>query len=466
MDDASARHAYQSDSGHVGVGLLMFLVLSACALAAIWVNVKPKYRVTGSLRVAPFAQNLLGEDPPPLDVDRYEAYVNTQAASITSPDMLQRVADDLARRDLKFFQRRHIGPRFSRVRKVLNPSALGENDPVAILQRALDDGTIEVKNLDKTELIEIGMIAADPDEARQVVRAFLTNFTAMSDRQASDRRVTAIARLARARDMLATKIEGLQENILELSAAYTNTDSDSRRAVEQRIAESLQTELIEVRGKRIALRAEIAVLNQSVDSNCTPMQFRQYEQADPQIQALDRKMAELKIEQLMTQVDDPNGGKRIERKLNLLTAHRKERRDELEHESTELHAEQQMDRLTAAQAELERLDAYERILENQVLSLELEVREAGEPSIELLAFKARFDSYKRIYDQITYRLCTMEIEGSGIEPRISLAAQADLAEVIEPRWLLSGIALGSAFLLSLLLTIARARRLAQKQHIK
>ena len=70
----------------------------------MWVLVEPGYRVSGYIRLAPALQDILRGTQDSGGVANYGQFVNTQAMSITSPTIRERVLDELKDKNLSFFK--------------------------------------------------------------------------------------------------------------------------------------------------------------------------------------------------------------------------------------------------------------------------------------------------------------------------------------------------------------------------
>ena len=118
--------------------LLTFLVICAIGIPVVWFLIKPTYAATAAIRVAPIIPSILFSDKDSEGViPMYQNYMNTQATLIKSDQVLQRVADDLVDKKLKFFE--------------------SDANPVAKLRKALIDEDITVLPGRRSELIMITM---------------------------------------------------------------------------------------------------------------------------------------------------------------------------------------------------------------------------------------------------------------------------------------------------------------------
>ena len=103
--------------------VLITAVFSAVSIPLILYFVQDQQTTTGAIRISPIVNPILFESE--LDkLPSYDLYKNTQAATIGGSNVLNRVADDLAARNLPIF---------------------GEtNDPLPVLREMVDTGKIEV----------------------------------------------------------------------------------------------------------------------------------------------------------------------------------------------------------------------------------------------------------------------------------------------------------------------------------
>ncbi len=89
--------------------LLIFFVMCAAGIPAIWLSIEPLYSVTGAIRVAPILANILTGEEDRGEISSYDIFMNTQAQMITSSRVVQRAADDLADKNLTFFENEPTG---------------------------------------------------------------------------------------------------------------------------------------------------------------------------------------------------------------------------------------------------------------------------------------------------------------------------------------------------------------------
>ena len=82
------------------VVLLVFIVLSAITIPAVWLLRKPVYQVQGAIWVVPIQKNLITGEADRGEISSLDNFMNTQARIITSNQIVQGVADELANKNL------------------------------------------------------------------------------------------------------------------------------------------------------------------------------------------------------------------------------------------------------------------------------------------------------------------------------------------------------------------------------
>ena len=113
--------------------LVATIVLSCGGLPAIWFLVEPDYVVQGTVKVRPVVPGVLTSEPSPSRIGDYGEFVNTQAVMLMSNSaVLQKIADDLAGRNLSFFSgslRRRIEKLLARVWPMRRTARSGADPP-------------------------------------------------------------------------------------------------------------------------------------------------------------------------------------------------------------------------------------------------------------------------------------------------------------------------------------------------
>jgi uncharacterized protein involved in exopolysaccharide biosynthesis len=145
--------------------LVTSVVVCIIGVPAVWYLTKPQYQATAAIRVAPIIPSILFRDKDSESVmPMYQNFKNDQASLIMRDQrVLQRVADELADKKLKFFENE----------AVLSPKPV---DPVETLRRAISKRIITAGPARSSELILIRMKSRFAKEAEQIVDAFRTAY--------------------------------------------------------------------------------------------------------------------------------------------------------------------------------------------------------------------------------------------------------------------------------------------------
>ena len=193
------------------VVLLTFILICAVGIPTIWFLVEPLYTVTGAVRVAPIIENIITGENETGGISNYQSYMNTQAVIITSTPVVQRVADDLADKNLSFFTDGSTNPLRKIKQKVSNATI--SSDPGIVLKQAIADRIITVAPANRTELMTISMKARKPEDARQVVDAFIRAYMEVELYGSTEKQRNDLTFLEREQKIWAAKMNDYKESI-------------------------------------------------------------------------------------------------------------------------------------------------------------------------------------------------------------------------------------------------------------
>lgn len=153
------------------IAVILFVVICVIGIPALWLLVEPRYAVTGAIRVAPILSNILTGEAEKGEISNYQSFMNTQAKMIISPQVIQRVADDLSSKHLTFFEDKTAGIG-AKLRHRMEGGKM-KPDPANILKQAVYDKVIISEAARNSELVEITMTGDNPEEAKKIVDAFI-----------------------------------------------------------------------------------------------------------------------------------------------------------------------------------------------------------------------------------------------------------------------------------------------------
>jgi len=144
--------------------LIVFILVAAPAIAAIWTQIVPKYQARGEVRVRPIIQQLVFRTEDNGMIPLYSSFVNTQVAIIRSQTVLQRVLDrkeDV--QNTQWFKK----PQQSLVERL-------RGNPTTRMESLM--GTLSVRPRARTEIIDISFIDPSIKDAKVIVDAVLEEY--------------------------------------------------------------------------------------------------------------------------------------------------------------------------------------------------------------------------------------------------------------------------------------------------
>lgn len=404
--------------------LLVSFLICATGIPAVWLLIKPTHAATASIRVAPIIPSILfGDRDSEGVIPMYTNFINTQAELIKSPQVLQRVADDLADKRLTFFE--------------------GAGNSVTALREALIDGDITVAADRNSELIKIGMESYDPKEAEQIVNAFVRAYMAIEvsrEARGGDHKLTV---LESERNVLANKWQGQRETIRQMAEEYgTVSLTDRQKMMLERVA-SLQAELTRIQTRKIALEARVQLLEKAREKDIDPeklLKLRyEFTNADLTVQALTGNIAQLEQALIEAKQALAPTNPELKRKADLLEAlnvRLEERRREVAKNFDDLMGAEltksNEDQLDGAKIELEQIAKYEKRLQDMLTKENAETIGLGRKQLTIQDLQEQLSLTKELYDTVRRRIQELEMERKR-PGRISVAYYANIAPVRNKR---------------------------------
>jgi len=421
--------------------LLTFILLTATGIPAIWIVFGPIYQVTGAIRVAPIIIDILTDDQDAGTISNYESFMNTQAEIITSNRVLQRVADDLVDRNLSFFERGATDV-VSNIKRKLEGTE-GKMEAREILKRAVADEVISVAADRRTELIRITMGHANPEEAKQIVDAFINAYLAVEVSSSVQDEDQKLAILENERKLLSQNMESYRATINRLAQEYGTVALASRQdMMMQRVANLLDT-LTSIEADRIRLEARVKFLEKNKQQPIAPEELlgmrQQYISQDPEVVALTEKIMELEQERIIAEQTLTSSNPEIVVKNELIEALRTRMEERKEKASTDFDemvakeaAEAGTKTLDSLRSELEQTREYENSLRETLSVQDNETIGLGRKQLTIQDYQDKLNLTKEMYDIVLRRIQNLEMQRKR-PTRISVAYQADITSVVDRR---------------------------------
>ena len=438
-----------------GVFPLSFVLISVVGLSALWYLGRvaypasgtekwylPKriYEVEGALRVAPVVFTIVLRNADDREgVTEYQSFMNTQAEMITSTRVVQRVADDLARKNLTFFEDYGSGFSAQSRRKVGEGAFIDRS--AEVLKQAIRNGVIKAAAVEKTELIKVTMRSTNPEEARQIVDSFISNYMAVEVSAAVMRDEQKLRLLEDEGKILSNKLKINRDQIRQLSQEYGTATLGERQEVILRRVTALQGELAEIEASRIRLESEVQSLENGRDESLVrPTQEVQskrenYINSDALVVALARRIADIEVDFVVAETEELAENPAVKQKAKILEALKsrlQKRKEEVgkafDEMATKREAEALAQNLAKAKVELEQIKAHEKRLGDVLASEDRKAIEFGLKELDIRELQDRLELDKEIYDIVCRRINDLEMERKR-PGRISVAYYADIVSV-------------------------------------
>ena len=144
--------------------LVVFVLVAALAIAAIWTQVVPKYRARAEVRVRPIIPYLVFQTEDSGMIPLYDSFVNTQVSIMRSLVVLQRVLDQQEVQETQWYKE-PPKPLVQRLRG---------NPPAPHIKRLKDD--LSVRPRKETEIIDIAFLDSSAKDAKLIVDAVLDQY--------------------------------------------------------------------------------------------------------------------------------------------------------------------------------------------------------------------------------------------------------------------------------------------------
>ncbi|UCC22177.1 MAG: polysaccharide biosynthesis tyrosine autokinase [Planctomycetota bacterium] len=445
--------------------LVVFVLMCAIGIPGVWLRVQPVYQATAAIRIAPVIPSILFSDRDSEGViPMYTNFKNTQADLITSDKVLLRVADDLADKSLKFFER----GRNALDTLIDDDDSRVPMDPIAALRSTITSGTLSVMAERNSELIKINMKNTDADEAAQIVNAFVRAYMAIvvsEETEGGDRKLTV---LEDERRVLTGKLERQRRAIREMAQEYGTHALDGRQEMMLQRVAALQTELTRSEMRKIALEARVHLLENAKEQGMNPEDLLKlrydFLNADQMVQTLTVNVAGLEESLIVAKQTLAPTNPELQRRTDLLQA-LTERLEERRHEVgknfdqmivKEL-AKSDKDQLENIKAELEQAATYEKRLKTMLAQEDTETIELGRKQLAIQDLKDQLNLTKDLYETVQRRIQELEMERKR-PARISVAYRASTVTLPNKRLKYSAAVVLGSLVCGMFLGLLRDKR--------
>ena len=421
---------------HWGILVLTSLLIWGAGITTIFFLTEPLYEVTGAIRVAPVLRNILTGEANQQAMSDYEGFVRTQAEMVTSSRVVQRVADDLAHKQLGFFRQRQ-GVRNAKP-GWKSKGLEQETGPAGILKRAISNGAITAASAAGTELIKVTMKSTEPQEAKQIVDAFIRNFMAVEVSSSAEGQDQKLSLLENEKSVLERKLQAYHDRRQQLEQEYGTERLNARQQMMLQSMQILQGQLTNLQAKAIELGARVEFLEQAQDRTMTPapvellIKRKHYIDSDVRIQVLSKRIADFEIDYAVSKLDVSAENPDIKRRkevLDVLKSHlencKKQTGEVFDTMIAEQSAKAHEQSLLKAKEELKQTQMHQKRLREALAEEDSKAIELGRKqlSIEDLESDEKYD--REMYDTICRRISEVKMERKR-PARVSVAYYADI----------------------------------------
>jgi capsular exopolysaccharide synthesis family protein len=448
---------------------LVFVGMCAAGLPAIWFLIKPTYVVTGAVHVAPILANILTGEADKGEISNYQIFIKTQAEMMQSPQVLQRVADDLAPKKLSFFET-HQDNFLATLKQRIDKTAAGA-DYTIILKLAMAEGRINIAPARQSELMKVTMNTGKPEEAKGIINAIIQAYMAVEVSNSAQGQDQILTALEDTRRVLLEKVQSQREAIRQLAEEYGTTSYLTGRQdmMLQRVT-TLLGELTKLDAHSISLEAQKQLLERAPGQPFALEQLlkmrNEYVNSDPTVQELTRMVVQTDHNLILAEQDLAPQNPVLQQKrklLETLRARLKEKRQQTADEFDKLLSKTtdkaNEEKLAAVTAELKQLGVYEDHLRKLLDKEDAQTVEMGRKQLRIQDLQFQLNLDNEAYEKVRRRIRELEMERKR-PARISVAYRAEIADIKDKRVKYSAALVFAALVCGM--GIAHWRNLADK----
>jgi capsular exopolysaccharide synthesis family protein len=447
------------------IAAAIFLLVCAIGLPAIWLFIQPIYSVTGAIRVAPILTNILSGEADRGEISNYQSFVNTQAQTVTSSRVVERVADDLAGKKLSFFEPKTTGlvPKLNRLLKTTETTP----EPASILKQAILNEVITSTADRYSELIKVTMKSPNPREAEQIVNAFISSYKAIEITSSTEEDNRNLKFLDAEKGFLANKLKEKSEEIDPLIQEFGTTTLAVRYDMNLQGVASLFAELTKTKARKLYLAAQVEILEQTKEESISPQELlklrEEYVNSDPAVKLLVATIIQLEQELIVANQTLTSNNSELVRRKELLEAMKSRLEEQKqtvgktfdETMSTEL-TKNTNQKLLNAQAELKQTKAYENELRDIQGTEDANTIALGRKQLAIQDLQNQWNLTKQMFDTISRRIQEIEMEQKR-PGRISGYLNAEISQIQDKRIKFSMVLMFAAAACGTLLALLREK---------
>ena len=368
--------------------------------------------------------------------------MNTQAEMLLSPQVIQRVADDLTEKTPSFFENEEIGLK-GKLKQMLNGNKVNP-EPVTILKQAKFNEVITAVPDRNGELMTVSMRGPDPIRAGQVVDAFIRAYMAVEVASSIEGEGKKLSLLEDELQVLSDTMQRQRDTIFQLGQEYGDTSLVSRHDMKLQRVASLLAGLTEFEAERFRLEAKVQLLEATGGTQSTRpeelLEMRNdHVNSDPTIAMLSTSIAGLEQNLIVARQRLAPTNPELKLKsdlIEMLKVQLVQRKEEIGTTFDNLMKERlgrvSEGELRSARAELEQVAASEQMFKEKLAKEDVETIDLGRKQLAIQDLQDELSLTKETYDMIQRRIKDLAMEQKR-PARISVAYNADTASMQDRR---------------------------------
>ena len=443
--------------------LLVSAVICVIGIPVIWFTMESQYNVTGAIRVAPIIPNILTGEADKGEISNYQTFMFTQAEIITSEPVVQRATDDLSDKNLAFFE----NPSFdivTKINQILKNNKIN-HEPVSILKQAISTGAIYVTPGRNTELMKITMTDTNPNEAKQIVDAFINAYMATEVSNSAEDQDRKLTLLENERKVLTEKLQSRHDAIQQLAEEYGTRDLDRRQEMRLQRVTTLLSELTKTEAQRINLEAQVQFLERNNEQSFAPEDLLKmrtdFINSDPTVLELTRSIIGLERDLIVAKQTMTPENPTLKQKQELSDAFQarlEEKRQEIATNFDVLVSKELVkagkDKLHDVQTQLEQTKVYENRLREVLAQEDSQTIDLGRKQLKIQDLQFQLNLDEEMYETVRRRIRELEMERKR-PARVSIAYNAEIASIEDKRIKLTMAVMFCSVVCGLMLAILR-----------
>ncbi len=254
--------------------LIVWILVSAPIIAAIWTQIVPKYEARAVIQVRPNLPRLVFKTEENSPVSGYDSFMNTQVSVVTRQAVLKTVLDQRDVQETQWFKNRA-----TTLIERLNPDT---TPPEQRLRAGLS-----VRPRPRTEIIDLSFSTRKPSEAQLILKKVLDGYTNYVAGRSNDEETNLLRQLGEQYTTQQQVVQGIEKSCAELCAKLGTDTPQALVSAKRMRLDTAQAQLDELRAKIQLLERDVNEVKAKDSNGVEPgstaevaQRVRRYEDAE------------------------------------------------------------------------------------------------------------------------------------------------------------------------------------------